>query len=504
MIKERTDTPLQQILQIIKTLDFKEVKSQILDLFLTPPKTMIDLLNYNLKQGLIKTILKHKDLFLTLNTAPLNSPLASILQKWKDYLFQINHLLSEKKISLFSWDKIRTEQQLPTGDWRTWLILAGRGFGKTRAGAEAIRKWIETGKCKRIALIGSTEKDVLQVMIGGVSGIESLYPVDHPNRPSYNASKGMLCWPNGAIAQIFTCARPDKLRGPQFDGAWIDEMAKFRNPQLVWDQLNYALRLGENPQIIVTTTPRPIPIINTLLKAEGQDVIVTRGSTFANLQNLSPHFIKYLKEKYDKTRMGQQEIYGEILDTAAGALWQETLLENLRTDDIPTDFQRVVIGIDPAVTSHERSDETGIIVAGLGQNGKAYVLADLSGRLPGNEWSKRVVKAYKDFHVDRVVAEVNKGGDLIEQTLRVIAPTISFKAVRATRSKVLRAEPIAALYEQGKVFHVRKGLEKLEQQMLSYTPEFSSKSPDRLDALVWTLTDLLVTGASRSSAQIWE
>lgn len=389
---------------------------------------------------------------------------------------------------LYDWEEhARPEQLPPPGTWQTWMILAGRGFGKTRTGAETIRQWVMSGKCRNIALISETEGDARRVMIEGISGILNISP---PNeRPKYYPSQRKLIWPNGAQAHIFSANSYDQLRGPQFDGAWIDELAKFRHPQEIWDQLSFALRLGDTPQCIITTTPRPIELIQNLVSDE--DVHVTRGSTFDNEKNLSPAFIKNIRKNFDGTRLGAQELYGEILAQTEGALWTHEQLEKLKVKEVPV-LQRIVVAIDPATTHHAGSDETGIVAVGLGHDGRAYVLEDLSGKLPPGEWARRAVTCFHRLNADRIVAEVNKGGDLVERIVRTIDPHISFKAVRATRGKYTRAEPVAALYEQGVLSHVQKGLETLENQMCTYVSGLSSKSPDRIDALVWAVTELIL------------
>lgn len=388
----------------------------------------------------------------------------------------------------YNWNAMaRPEQLLPEGDWQTWLILAGRGFGKTRTGAEAIRSWVASGKCRRIALISETEADVRRVMVEGISGILNICPPSE--RPKYIPSLNKLVWPNGAEAHIFSADRYDSLRGPQFDGAWIDELAKFRHPQEVWDQLSFALRLGDNPQVIITTTPKPVDLIQKLIK--DPDVIVTRGSTFDNAENLSPTFLTNIRKRYEGTRLGAQELFGELLSQSEGALWNHEQLDKVRIVN-PPQLQRIVVAIDPATTNHEGSDETGIVAVGVGHDGRCYVLEDLSGKMPPGEWARQAVACFHRWKADRIVAEVNKGGDLVERIIRSIDPTISFKAVRATRGKFTRAEPVAALYEQGMVSHVSRGLEALENQMCTYVSGISSKSPDRLDALVWGVTELVL------------
>lgn len=397
-------------------------------------------------------------------------------------------LIHSRSKGKYNWEAIaRPEQLLPPGNWRTWLILAGRGFGKTRAGAEAIRAWVKSGKCKRIAFISETEADVRNVMIEGISGILSISPPFE--RPKYYSSHNKLVWPNGAEAHVFSADRYDQLRGPQFDGAWVDELAKFRHPQETWDQLSFSLRLSDNPQCIVTTTPRPIDLIKNLLKEE--EVIVTRGSTFDNAANLSPKFLESIKKCYEGTRMGMQELYGELCSYMEGALWTQIQLERLKVAQAPL-LQRIVVAIDPATTSHTASDETGIVVVGLGHDQRCYVLEDLSGRMSPGEWARKAVNSYHRLKADRIVAETNKGGDMVERIIRSVDPTVSFKEVRATRGKFTRAEPVAALYEQGVVAHLMRGLEKLEHQMCNYVPGATAASPDRLDALVWAITELVL------------
>ncbi len=392
--------------------------------------------------------------------------------------------------SVYDWAKnARKSQCLPSGvRWKTWLILAGRGFGKTRTGAETIRQWVASGQYKRIALVGSTEKDVRQVMIEGPSGLLSCHPPDD-QAPRYFASLGVVIWPNGAIATVYTSEAYEKLRGPQFDAAWVDELAKFRFPQETWDQLSLALRLGEYPRAVVTTTPRPIPLIRDMLKETY--VKTTRGSTFENKANLSAAFLAQIKRCYGNTRIGAQEIYGKILADQEGALWQRNLIQ-YGIPETEKAFTRVVIAVDPATTYGPNSDETGIIVAGMTEQKTAYVLADLSGRYKPSEWAEKIVKAYELYGADRVVAETNQGGSMIEQVIRHYGADISFRGVCARRGKHTRAEPVVALYEQGRVFH-QKPFEKLEDQLCGYVPGDGHKSPDRLDALVWALTDLVIS-----------
>lgn len=379
-------------------------------------------------------------------------------------------------------------QKIPDGPWRVWLILAGRGFGKTRTGAETIRHWVKTQKARRIALIGDTQEDVRDIMIEGESGLLAIHPPDE--RPLYEPSKRRLTWKNGAIATAYSAENYDQLRGPQFDHAWIDEFAKFREMEKVWQQIHFSLRLGLHPQLVITTTPRPLPLLHHLVSQSGSDIVVTRGTTFENQANLSSLFIDTMQQNFAGTRLGAQELLGEIIDAREGALWTPALLDQYRSGEFPP-LKRVIIGVDPAITHHEESDETGIIVVGLGENNHAYVLEDLSGRYPATTWGKIACEAYYRWKADRIVAEINNGGDLVESLLRSIDPTLSYQGVHASRGKYIRAEPIAAFYEQGRVHHGRQGLKNLEDQMCQFLTGIST-SPDRVDALVWALTALML------------
>lgn len=291
---------------------------------------------------------------------------------------------------------------------------------------------------------------------------------------------------------------PERLRGPQFDGVWIDELAKFRIPDLLWQQVQLCLRLGQNPRCIITTTPKPIKLLQTL--CQDSSVYVTRGSTFDNQNNLAPGFLKQIREQFAGTRLGAQELYAQILTERPGALWNRDMI--CYRSFSPDAYERIVIAIDPATTHHEASDETGIVVAGLTAAKEVGIIEDLSGRLSPHEWGQRVVCAYWQYKADRVVAETNKGGDLVERVLRVIDSTVSYKEVRATRGKYTRAEPIAALYEQKRVYHTHP-FQALEDQMCDYVPGLTSKSPDRMDALVWAVTELLLESEARPTLRIW-
>jgi phage terminase large subunit-like protein len=323
------------------------------------------------------------------------------------------------------------------------------------------------------------------VCIEGESGLLNVIPPTLVK--DWNRSLGEMVLTNGSRFKLFSADEPDRLRGYQHHRAWADELASWRYPD-AWDQLLLGLRLGDDPRVVVTTTPRPVAIVRTLLSRPG--VVVTRGSTFENADNLAPAALEQLKARYENTRIGRQELYAELLDDVPGALWQRDSLEQLRVAEVP-DLQRIVVAIDPAVTSGPDADETGIVAAAKGVDGHAYVLKDLTCRLSPDGWAKRAVNAYVDLGADRIVAETNNGGDMVRLTIHTVDPTVAYKAVTATRGKRTRAEPVAALYEQGKVHHV--GLfPELEDQMVSYVPDDYDGSPDRVDALVWALTELVI------------
>ena len=398
----------------------------------------------------------------------------------------------EARAILFDWSFwARSSQLPPEGEWIVWLILAGRGFGKTRTGAEWIRGEVEAGRRGRLALVARTAADARDVMVEGESGILAISPPW--NRPKYEPSKRRVTWPNGALATLYSADEPDLLRGPQHDGGWTDELAAWRYTD-AWDQLMFGLRLGTDPRVVVTTTPRPTKLVKSL--AASPTTRVTRGSSFDNRGNLSGAFLRQIVTKYEGTRLGRQELNGEILDDNPNALWRLADIDEKRVTVAP-DLRRVVVGVDPAVTSNEDSDLTGIIVAG--RDGQSpphfYILADRSIMASPDAWARQVVKAYHDHDADRAVAEVNNGGDLVESVVRAVDRSISYKAVRASRGKAVRAEPISALYEQGRVHHVGT-FSQLEDQMTEYDPLTSTKSPDRMDALVWALTELSEGGST--------
>lgn len=391
-------------------------------------------------------------------------------------------------------------QLAPAGDWRVWVILGGRGAGKTRAGAEWLRGEVEgatplaPGRARRVCLLGETIEQVRAVMVEGESGLLACSPPDR--RPDFRPSLNRVVWPNGAEAMLASAANPEALRGPQFDCAWSDELAKWRQPRAAWEMLQFCLRLGSDPRQIVTTTPRDTRVLREILADPG--TVTTHAPTAANRANLAPGFVEALEARFAGTALGRQELGGELLTAVEGALWTRAVIDAARVTAAPA-LDRIVVAIDPPVTAGPNSDECGLVVAGLSQQGErhdwhVYVLADrsVSGQSP-RDWAGRAAEAYALFAADRVVAEVNQGGDLVETVLRQVAPDLSYRAVRATQGKRVRAEPVAALYEQGRVHHVG-AFPELEDQMCSFTAcgRGGIASPDRLDALVWALTDLVI------------
>lgn len=388
----------------------------------------------------------------------------------------------------------------PEGDWRSWVIMGGRGAGKTRAGAEWVRAQVEgarpldKGRCARLALVGETIDQVREVMIFGDSGILACSPPDR--RPQWEAGRKRLIWPNGAQAHAFSAHEPEGLRGPQFDGAWVDELAKWKKASDTWDMLQFALRLGDDPRVCVTTTPRPVAILRDLLALPS--TVVTHAPTEANRANLADGFLAEVRARYAGTVLGRQELDGVMLGATEGALWTHEMVEAAQIDHVPP-LDRIVVAVDPPVTGHAGSDECGIVVAGVKLTGgpgdwRAFVLEDATVHAASPmQWAEAAVSAYERHSADRIVAEVNQGGDLVEAVIRQVDPMVPLTKVRAAQGKSARAEPVAALYEQGRVSHLR-GLGTLEDQLCAMTTRgWEGKgSPDRLDALVWALTDLML------------
>jgi phage terminase large subunit-like protein len=387
--------------------------------------------------------------------------------------------------------------------WRVWMLLGGRGSGKTRAGAEWIRGIACSGDAStgpaRIALVGKTIADVRNVMVEGVSGLLSIHP--RRERPLFEPSKRRVTWPNGAIAELFSADEPEGLRGPQFSAAWCDELAKWRGAEKAWDMLQFALRLGETPQAVVTTTPRANALLKKIIADEA--TVTVKLATADNATNLAPTFLAEMTRRYAGSALGRQELLGEIVEDSAESLWRRHWIDEARVADAP-EMQRVVVALDPPVTATATSDACGIIVAGLGVDKRAYVLADrtVQGRTP-ETWARAALAAYDDYAADRMVAEVHQGGDLVISVLQQFRENFPVVKVRATRGKWVRAEPVAALYAEGRVVHVGR-FDGLEDQMCAFGADGSvaGKSPDRADALVWAITDLLLSGGATPAVRM--
>lgn len=407
----------------------------------------------------------------------------------------------------------RPEQRAPAGDWHTWLILAGRGFGKTRAGAEWVREMVcgstplAAGRYSRVALVAETAADCRDVLVEGDSGLLGIHPKAF--RPSYEPSKRRVTWPNGAVATLYNATEPDQLRGPQHDMAWCDELAKWRYAEETWDMLQFGLRLGTKPRQLITTTPRPIVLLRKIM-ADSRTTI-TRGSTFDNASNLAGSFLTAVKAKYEGTRLGRQELNAEVLDDVPGALWTRELIDKSRKrkgDKLP-DMSRVVVAIDPAAKSKDNASsdntaDTGIVVCGLGVDGRGYVLDDQTCALSPTGWAKRAIAAFDIWSADAIIVETNQGGDMVREVIRAVRDTVPIVEVHASRGKVTRAEPISALYEQGRISHVG-ALPDLEDQMVLFTPSgiAGETTGDRVDALVWALTQLFPSLIVKADVTDW-
>ena len=381
------------------------------------------------------------------------------------------------------------------------MVKSGRGWGKTRTGAELVRDWVESGQMRTVALVNDTAADTRDIMIEGPSGLLAVCPPW--NKPVYEPSKRRVVWPNGAMAIAYAAESPEMLRGPQHDGAWVDELFKWKNLRkrdteggTAWDNLLFGLRTGAHPRWIATTTPRPVPLLKQLQGRES--VRVTGGSSYDNRVNLAEDWYREVIGRYEGTRLGRQEIYAEDLEDIEGALWRRDEIESKRVEKAP-DLVRVVVAIDPSTTGNESSDEAGIVVAGIGKDGHGYILDDVSLRATPDGWARRAVVSYHAHKSDRIVAETNNGGDMVELTLRMVDPNIPYRKLTASRGKQTRAEPVAALYEQGRVHHVGT-FPMLEDEMCSWVP--GDDSPNRMDALVWALTELMVTN-TRATVRIY-
>ncbi len=399
------------------------------------------------------------------------------------------------------WPVFAHDYQLPPpGDWTTWTLLGGRGAGKTRAGAEWVgglacgADWLFGDRAARIALVGETFADVRDVMIDGPSGILAATPAGQ--RPAWQRTRKRLEWPNGAIALAFSAEDPEALRGPQFDAAWVDEVGKWKQADAAWDMLQFGLRLGGRPRQLVTTTPRPTPLVKRLI-ADPRGAL-TRARTAQNAFNLAPAFLDAVVGRYAGTRLGRQELDGELVEDRPDALWTRAMIEAGREEAAPP-LVRVVVAVDPPATSSRQADACGLVAAGIDEAGIVHVLADAtaSGLRPAG-WAEAAIALYRRHEADALVIEVNQGGEMATAILTETDPTVPVAAVRATRGKYLRAEPVAALYEQGRVRH-RGSFPALEDEMCDFGPGGLStgRSPDRLDALVWAVTHLALTPKGR-------
>lgn len=415
----------------------------------------------------------------------MSQSLAQKLAKFPKIRDQFLESLTPQEATRLEWDwsfRARPEQIPSPGDWFCYLYRAGRGAGKTAAGSNWILSRVRAG-FKRIALIGQSKADVRDTMIE--VGPSSILRQSPPwEKPVYEPSKRRITWSNGAIATVYSGDEPDQLRGPNFDTAWVDELAKFKYPDETWSNLELALRAGQRPQVFVTTTPRPIGIIRKLIN-DPSTVDVT-GSTFDNASNLSPRYIERIASLYEGTTLGRQELYGEILDQIPGALWTRDMIDDYRAKESP-EFERIVVAVDPAVTSKKTSDETGIIVAGT-SDGHAFILEDRTGRYTPDTWARKAIALYNSYQAGVIVCESNQGGDVLQQVIHDIDDSVNVKLVHASTGKAVRAEPVVAKYEQGKVHHVGT-LERLEDELCTWVPG-QGRSPNRLDALVWSLTEL--------------
>ena len=395
----------------------------------------------------------------------------------------------------------RPDQMPPPPPWRTWMLLGGRGSGKTRSAAEWVRDEVESGRRRSLGIIGPTADTLRRDVVQGVSGLLAIAPPW--NMPQHESSQRRVIWPNGAVAYLLSSEEPDRTRGLNLDGGWGDEITSWAAPEDNWSNLQLALRIsgpkGTPPAAVVSTTPKRQALLRAILA--DPSTVTTRSRTFDNAANLDPSTLDYLRAKFGGTTLGRQELDAELLDDVEGALWTRDLLEACRVSpDASRAFRRVVVAVDPAGGSNHGNAETGIIVAGVGQDGHGYVLRDLSGRHSPERWAYHAVTAYRDYGADRIVAERNYGGEMVEATIRGVSPNVPVRMVSASRGKAVRAEPVVALFEQRRV-HMAGLLPGLEDQLCSWDPMGSAASPDRLDALVWAITDLMLGEAAARPAR---
>ncbi|MGH6786801.1 MAG: DNA-packaging protein [Novosphingobium sp.] len=441
------------------------------------------------------------------NPAPPNDELLDELLRLDEAerLARLRGFSDEQKAELrYHWPLwSRDKQRAPRGDWRTWLVLAGRGFGKTRAGAEWVRAVAEADPSARIALVGASLGEVRAVMVEGESGLLAVAPPDR--MPDFEPSLRRLTWPNGALATLYSAGEPESLRGPQHSHAWCDEISKWENVNLraerCWDNLQFGLRLGELPRAVATTTPRAVPLVLRLIAAD--DIALTRGATEDNQDHLPERFIADIRHAYGKSLLGRQELDGELIAEIEGALWTRVMLEACREPAASSVPVRTVIGVDPPASAG--GDACGIVVCALGEDGIARVLADVSLEKPSPErWARAVARAAQAWSADRVVAEANMGGAMVASVLRAADISLPLKLVHARQGKSARAEPVAALYEAGRVRHAGM-FAQLEDQLCGLIAggryEGPGRSPDRADALVWALTELLLH--KRPQPRVW-
>lgn len=400
----------------------------------------------------------------------------------------------------FDWEaNARPSQRWPRGIWRVWLILAGRGFGKTRTGSEIVNQVANSNKVARIALVGETAADVRDVMVEGPDGILRRA---HPKlRPDYEPSKRRLSWPNGCTATTYAGVDPEQLRGPQHGFAWVDELAKFACAQQTWDNLMFGLRMGDDPRCLVTTTPRPIPLIRALLRRDGMDLRLVRGSTYENRANLPEAFLTEILDRYEGTTLARQELYAELVDETPGAIWSRRVIDEHRVATAPK-LAYTVVGVDPSAAAKGSGDACGIVVAGVaeGADPHVYVLADLTLNAGPHEWAAAVARACDAFGARYVVAEGNQGGDMVRQVLETADRRMPIRIVTATKSKAARAERIQVLDHRGLVHHVG-ALPRLEDEMVNWIP--GQSSPNRIDALVWAVSRLIPATSGEVTAEVF-
>lgn len=419
-------------------------------------------------------------------------------QDWKDWDDDRKRALLKRL--RYDWSLYaRPDQLAPDSEWLVWLLLAGRGAGKTRAGAEYVRRFAESHPGSRIGIICPTYGVVRDVAYEGESGLLACIPPEDID--TWNKSNNQLTLKNGSRFHGYSGADPERLRGPQHHLLWCEELAAWQYLQQTWDMAQFGLRLGERPRAIITTTPRPLPLVKEFLQREApDDVVITRATTFDNAANLPKSQLELLRRRYAGTHLGRQELEGLVIDDIAGALWTRDNLESNRINDarrLPP-MTRVVVGVDPAASSGENSDETGIIVVGRGADGDGYVFGDRSLRASPDAWGSAVVKALADFKADRVIAERNNGGEMVTHVIKTVDPMTPVKTVWASRGKVTRAEPVAALYEQNRIHHVGI-LPRLEDEMCTWLPgDPHFPSPNRVDALVWACTEVVMSGGPAS------